>query len=200
MRNEQTANRQRAGLNFGPLCHETKNPTYPVALILDLAQCATQTENMAHIYLTFDFGKDEEKAQQARHKLDAWKQAFRLDKKMQGKFDRKEDGAASPVKEDAGLADEGSRHPQKAGQAAKGAKGKAKAEAKADPEPAKLASSTAEIRLILLLALPNHEKLTEQRLLKRISTEEPFASASPKTIREADAEFAKLDSRFQELE
>src|SRR5215813_4399362 len=86
------------------------------AAILDLARGETQTENMAHIYLTFDFGKDEERAQQARHKLDAWKQAFRLDKKMQGKFDRKEDGAASPVKEEAGLAGEGSRHPQKAGQ------------------------------------------------------------------------------------
>jgi len=144
---------------------------------------------MAHIYLTFDFGKDEEKAQQARHKLDAWKQAFRLDKKMQGKFDRKEDGAAPAAKE----------KPAKA-PAAKGAKGKAKAEAKAEPEPAKLASSTAEIKLILLLALPNHEKLTEQRLLRRISREEPFASASPKTVREADAGFADLDSRFQALE
>src|SRR5215470_3513151 len=67
------------------------------ALILDLATGGKQTENMAHIYLTFDFGKDEEKAQLARHKLDAWKQAFRLDKKMQGKFDRKEDGVAQPV-------------------------------------------------------------------------------------------------------
>src|ERR1051325_1808573 len=47
---------------------------------------------MAHIYLTFDFGNDEEKAQQARHKLESWKQAFRLDKKMLFKFDRKEDG------------------------------------------------------------------------------------------------------------
>src|ERR1700739_3992110 len=63
--------------------------------ILDLTWRATQTKSMAHIYLTFDFGKDEEKAQQARHKLDAWKQAFKLDKKMQGKFDRKEDGAAT---------------------------------------------------------------------------------------------------------
>src|SRR5215470_2472425 len=94
--------------------------------ILDLGASGKQTEKMAHIYLTFDFGKDEEKAQQARHKLDAWKQAFRLDKKMQGKFDRKEDGvtkaeaAPAPAKE----------KPAKA-PAAKGAKGKAKAEAKA---------------------------------------------------------------------
>jgi len=118
---------------------------------------------MAHIYLTFDFGKDEEKAQQARHKLDSWKQAFRLDKKMQGKFERKEDGPAAvsaPVAE---------AKPEKKA-AAKGAKGKAKAE----PEPAKLAPSNAEIKLILRLALPNHEKLTEQRILKRISSEEPL--------------------------
>src|SRR5262249_18365805 len=119
-----------------------------------------------------------------------WKQAFRLDKKMQGKFDRKEDGAA-PV----ASAPEAKQAPAKKAES-KGAKGKAKA----DLEPAKLASSTAEIKLILRLALPNHEKLTEQRLLKRISTEEPFASASPKTLREADAGFSEIDSRFAELE
>jgi len=37
---------------------------------------------MPHIYMQFDFGKDEEKAQLARHKLEVWKQAFRLDKKL----------------------------------------------------------------------------------------------------------------------
>ena len=156
---------------------------------LDLAWRGTQTKFMAHIYLTFDFGKDEEKAQQARHKLDSWKQAFKLDKKMQGKFERKEDGPAAvsaPVAE---------AKPEKKA-AAKGAKGKAKAE----PEPAKLAPSNAEIKLILRLALPNHEKLTEQRILKRISSEEPFASASPQTIRQGDVGFGEVDSRFLELE
>jgi hypothetical protein len=145
---------------------------------------------MAHIYLTFDFGKDEEKAQQARHKLDSWKQAFKLDKKMQGKFDRKEDGtaavtppAAEPVKSEK----------KAAGKAAKG-------KAKADSEPAKLAPSNVDIKLILRLAMPNHEKLTEQRLLKRISSEEPFMSASPKTIREGEAGFGEVDSRFLQLE
>ena len=156
---------------------------------LDLAWRGTQTNFMAHIYLTFDFGKDEEKAQQARHKLDSWKQAFKLDKKMQGKLDRKEDGAATVG---ASVAVEKSE--EKTG--AKGAKGKAKA----GPEPAKLAPSHAEIRLILRLALPNHEKLTEQRLLKRISSEEPFASASPKTLRHGEAGFGEVDSRFSELE
>ena len=46
---------------------------------------------MAHTYLLFDFGTDEEKAQLARHKLEGWKQAFRLDKKLQYKLERAED-------------------------------------------------------------------------------------------------------------
>jgi hypothetical protein len=45
---------------------------------------------MAHTYMLFDFGADEDKAQQARHKLEGWKQAYRLDKKLQVKFDRGE--------------------------------------------------------------------------------------------------------------
>ena len=153
---------------------------------------------MAHIYLTFDFGKDEEKAQQARHKLESWKQAFRLDKKMLFKFDRKEDGAgreaaaapapvAPAAKEKAGKKAAG-----KAGKAPKGAK-------KADREPAKLAASNADIKLILRLALSNHEKLMEQRLLQRFSSEEPFKVATPKTIREAEAGYEELDTHFQEL-
>ncbi len=43
---------------------------------------------MAQTYLLFDFGPDEEKVQQARHKLESWKQAFRLDKKLQYKLER----------------------------------------------------------------------------------------------------------------
>src|SRR6266487_3992658 len=51
---------------------------------------ASQTRIMAHIYIRFDFGTDEEKAQQARHKLNGWKQAFRLDKRLLYKLDRPE--------------------------------------------------------------------------------------------------------------
>ena len=159
-----------------------------------MATRATQTKFMAHIYLTFDFGKDEEKAQQARHKLESWKQAFRLDKKMLFKFDRKEDGASA----EAAPAEAAEKEkPAKAatGKGAKAAKGKNKT----DAEPAKLASSRADIKLILRLALPNHEKLTEQRLLKRFSDEEPFKNASLKTMGEADTGFAETDSRFEEL-
>ena len=45
---------------------------------------------MAQTFLVFDFGADEESAQQARHKVEGWKQGFRLDKKLLLKFDRSE--------------------------------------------------------------------------------------------------------------
>lgn len=148
---------------------------------------------MAHTYLTFEFGNDEEKAQQARHKLDSLKQAFKLDKKMLLKLDRKGEETAAVAE----LAKE---------KTAKAAEPKAKdpkstkSTKKPDPEPAKLASPRADIKFLLRIALPNHEKLTEQRLLKRISSEELLTSASPKTIRQADKGFADLDARFEELE
>src|SRR5260370_15402874 len=52
---------------------------------------------MAHSYIKLDFGTDEEKAQQARHKLDVWKQAFRLDKRLLYKLDRPESDAGEVV-------------------------------------------------------------------------------------------------------
>ncbi len=45
---------------------------------------------MAQSFLVFDFGTNEEAAQEARHRVDRWKQAFRLDKKLLLKFDREE--------------------------------------------------------------------------------------------------------------
>jgi len=64
---------------------------------LDLGCRASQTRFMAHSYIRFDFGTDEEKAQQARHKLDGWRQAFRLDKKLQYKVDRPESAPAAAI-------------------------------------------------------------------------------------------------------
>src|SRR6267378_227723 len=64
---------------------------------LDLAPVTSQTRTMAHSYIKLDFGTDEEKAQQARHKLDGWKQAFRLDKRLLYKLDRPESDAGEAV-------------------------------------------------------------------------------------------------------
>ena len=52
---------------------------------------------MPQSYLIFDFGANEEAAQQARHRIEGWKQAFRLGEKMQLKFERQ-----TPEKTDGG--------------------------------------------------------------------------------------------------
>ena len=44
---------------------------------------------MAQSYLIFDFGANEALAQHARHRLEGWKQAFRLGGRMQLKFERR---------------------------------------------------------------------------------------------------------------
>lgn len=44
--------------------------------------------NMAKAFLLFDFGSDEDAAQKARHRVEAWRQAFRLGNKVQFKIER----------------------------------------------------------------------------------------------------------------
>ena len=48
---------------------------------------------MAHSFLIFNFAGDEDAAQQERLRIEGWKQGFRLDKKLQFKFDRNETDA-----------------------------------------------------------------------------------------------------------
>jgi len=131
--------------------------------------------------MQFDFGKDEEKAQLARHKLETWKQAFRLDKKLLYKFERGTDG--EPLAEPVAAKPEESK-----------AKGKAKAKDK--PETPK---SNETVKLLLRLGFSNHEKLSEQRWVDRIPTEEPFVAASPKVLKPGDAHFADTEKQFEEL-
>lgn len=45
---------------------------------------------MAKAFLLFDFGSDEEAAQKARLRVEAWRQAFRLGNKVQFKVERPE--------------------------------------------------------------------------------------------------------------
>ncbi len=43
---------------------------------------------MPQSYLIFDFAGNEDAAQQARHRVDGWKQAFRLGRKLELRFER----------------------------------------------------------------------------------------------------------------
>jgi hypothetical protein len=135
---------------------------------------------MAHIYMIFDFEKDEEKAQQARHKLEGWKQAFRLDKKLLYKFERADVEAGESEEEEKPA--------------------KTKGAAKSKKKPAKEEKEGAEpVKLLIRLAFSGHEKLSEQRWVDRIPTEDPFQSAQSETIKSSDAKFAATEKQFEAL-
>ena len=153
---------------------------------------------MAHIYLTFDFGTDEEKAQQARHRLDGWKQAFRLDKKLIYKFDRS-DGAEAKQVEEAAKSEKNGKQERDA-KAAKGKGGRKSKGAEAPPETRETPETPEKIKLLIRLAFSNHEKLSEQRWVERIPAEEPFKAASPATLREGENRFEETESRFDDLD
>jgi hypothetical protein len=134
---------------------------------------------MAHIYLLFQY-PNEEKAQEARHKLEVWKQASRLDKKLLYKFER-----ANTDNDDAEEVES-----PKAEKPAKKPKSKSSASKKNASEP---------IKLFVRLGFSAHEKLSEQRLLDRIDAEEIFQSASPETVKFTDPSFPETESLFEEL-
>jgi hypothetical protein len=166
---------------------------------LDFECGASQTRFMAHSYIRFDFGTDEEKAQQARHKLDGWRQAFRLDKKLQYKMDRPESAVAeAPSKPEPATA----AAPEKAkGKAAEKAKGKSVATKASAPSAEKPSpAANGKVSLLVRLYFSSHEKLSEQRWLDRIPSEEPFKSASPKVVHHSDPEFESTDKQFEALE
>ena len=157
---------------------------------------------MAHTYIRFDFGTDEEKAQQARHKLDGWRQAFRLDKRVQYKLERPESPSTEGTK--AATAAESPAKPaptekaKSAGKSKEKTPAKAKASEPAAPKPA--APADGKVGLLVRLYFSSHEKLSEQRWLERIPAEEPFKSASPIVIHQNDPEFAKADQQFENLD
>ena len=152
-------------------------------------------QDMAHSFLIFDFGGNEEAAQQARHRIDGWKQGFRLDKKLQVKFERKEPegkkGAAPAA-------------PHKA--AKSGAKGKpkpgakSKSEGESVPETGSSPAAPSQIRLIVRLDFSDHEKLSHQRWIERIPAEDPFKGANPRIIRAGEPEFKATSDLFDSLD
>jgi hypothetical protein len=147
---------------------------------------------MAHTYLLFDFGTDEEKAQLARQKLERWKQAFRLDKKLQYKLERPEEEAKAEPD-----------HAHEATEKPKPEKPKAKSKAKHKSEESEASEDTpaanGKVNLLVRLYFSGHEKLTEQRWLDRIPSEEPFKEASPRVIRHGEAQFDEVDKQFESL-
>jgi hypothetical protein len=150
---------------------------------------------MAQSFLIFDFGADEAAAQQARHRIEGWKQAFRLDKKILLKFDRKEedvrqDSAPEPAPKTA------NRNPKAKASSKAGSKAVAEAEEKGSEEP----TVSADISLLVRLDFSDHEKLSHHRWLDRIPTEEPFKAVKAKIVRSGDPDHSATAKRFDALD
>ena len=169
--------------------HYVTNPHATGRAALTCNPSASQTSVMAQTYFLFDFGPDEEKVQQARHKLESWKQAFRLDKKLQYKLEREQ----TPESGDA----EAQPEPAAKGEKPKSAKAKSKSKPKSKDSAGE---NNGAVKLLVRLYFSGHEKLSEQRWIDRIPTEEPFKNASPKLIRENDPGFADVLKQFDTLE
>jgi hypothetical protein len=135
---------------------------------------------MAHDFLIFDFGNDEETAQQARRKVENWVQGYRLGKKIVLKYER----------EDANAAEHDGDEDSSAKPAASKKKSSKSADAKAD---------AANVRVLIRLDFSGHEKLSHQRWLDRIPTEEPFKSKKAKIIRSNDPHHAETSELFETL-
>ena len=156
---------------------------------------------MAHSFLIFDFGTDEDAAQHARHRLEGWKQSFRLDKKLQLKFERKEE----EEKEAGAKAGADGDESPKAGKAGAKGKGKAKAGSKsksgAEAEPETAAGpDKQDIRLIVRLDFSDHEKLSHQRWVERIPADELFKNAKPQVVRAGEPQFKTTSDLFDSLD
>jgi hypothetical protein len=149
---------------------------------------ARYTIFMAHSYLVFDFGMDEDGAQQARHKLEGWKQGFRLGNKLLLKFEREGSSAADAGKDGSAKVATGEGKPHG---------GKKKSSAK---EKENKSESGGSVRLLVRLDFSDHEKLSHQRWLDRIPSEEPFKSVDAETIRHTDPEFTRTAELFESLD
>jgi hypothetical protein len=147
---------------------------------------------MAQSYLIFDFGSNEEAAEQARRTIERWKQAFRLGKKVMMKFDRSspDDGGGSRVEAGSG---------QNAGASEQPGQQEAGAPHDRDTSDGSNADQTTadQITLIVRLEFSDHERLSHQRWLARIPAEQPFKDAHPKAIASGDPEFATVVEQFQ---
>jgi hypothetical protein len=176
---------------------------------------------MPSSYLIFNFGEDEEAVQQARHKVERWKQGFRLGDKLAVKFEREQLGAQASdsgeegAEEDAEAAGAKKESLKSSAKPAHGkhassakdhaAEGKHSAKKKSSAKSSESSATDNEqgaggkVRLIVRLNFSDHEKLSLQRWLDRIPTEEPFKTLHPKIVRHGDPDFPETDQLFETL-
>jgi hypothetical protein len=151
---------------------------------------------MAQSILIYDFGTNEEAAQQARLKIESWQQGLRLGKKVLVKFDRKDAADKDAAAEAASSASPAADKPAAAKSTKKKPAGKPKEESSDEGESV----PSANVRLLVRLGFSDHEKLTQKRLLDRFTSEEPFKSAKGETIRQGSPAFGESAELFDNLD
>jgi len=80
------------------------------------------------------------------------------------------------------------------------AKGKSKDKPSESGTEKSKSAADGKVSLLVRLYFSSHEKLSEQRWVARIPSEEPFKSASPKVIQQSDPEFENADQQFESLD
>lgn len=148
---------------------------------------------MPESFMIFDFGTNEEAAQQARHRLEGWRQAFRLADRVKFKFERI---AAEPAAE--GGAEGGDKKKAK-GATGKPAKKKKEEAAGAPAEKPEEAAAADHVRLLVRLEFPGHEKLSYQRWFDRIPAEAPFQATEKQVVRRGQDSFDATEELFDSL-
>lgn len=146
---------------------------------------------MPQTLLIFDFGPNEEAAQQARHRLEGWRQAFRLGDRLKFKFERQ---AAQP---DSVPSDDQPAKPKK-GRATKGKKAASKAEKPKETKETKKAASD-RLRLMVRLEFSNHEKLSYRSWLGRLGAEPPFQGTEKRVFERGQEGFDAAAETFDSL-
>jgi hypothetical protein len=147
---------------------------------LTLSSPDRYTRRMAQTFFIFDFGTDEEAAQKARHRIEGWKQAFKLDRKMLVRFEREDSQPADAEKS--------------------AAKPHTKTKKHAEAGKSAGAGEAARVLLLVRLDFSDHEKLSHQRWLDRIPTEEIFAPSKSEVVAHGDKSFEATAARFEALE
>lgn len=157
---------------------------------------------MAYSFLVYDFGSNEEAAQQARRKVEGWKQAFRLGNKVLLKFERTDDAAgAAAGASGAGEEKAEAKSKGKSGHARKGLGGSdSSSSPKKSAEKNEEAASNERIRMLIRLDFSDHEKLSHNRWIEQIPAGEPFKSAHGEIVRAGDAEFQKTSELYDSLD
>jgi hypothetical protein len=137
--------------------------------------------------LIFEFGNDEDAAQKARHRVEGWKQGFRLGDKLALRFERVE--AADDVADEpgGGTAEAGEGKVEQDDHGGHAAKRK------------KTAAARTGVRVAILLDFSAHEKLSYHRWLERIPAEKPFTGVPHETVSHGEDKFATTAEWFDSL-